>query len=208
MPSGIAAALQAGSARAPTNGAGIVGATPAPPPPEVERGDFLRALSLKQPFCQALLLRKITQESRTWKIKLPANGTGLWVAAHSTAKSAPQSVAMQGLRQKWPDMPPPDAMPKSCIVGFLHISNVVSYDDLPLAEREPSTTGPVVWQIDRTIPLPKPFPCAGSLGMWAPPKELPVPTEARQPRPAAYPHPATRLSHVLVPTRLTHARPR
>ena len=51
--------------------------------------DYLRALSLKQPFCSALVLGKRKQESRTWKIKLPHDGTGLWVAAHSPAKAAP-----------------------------------------------------------------------------------------------------------------------
>ena len=54
--------------------------------------DYLRALSLKQPFCSALVLGKRKQESRTWKIKLPHDGTGLWVAAHSPAKAAPAGV--------------------------------------------------------------------------------------------------------------------
>ena len=68
---------------------------PRPPPGTVSAGgketpaDYLRALSLKQPFCSALVLGKRTQESRTWKIKLPHDGTGLWVAAHSPAKAAP-----------------------------------------------------------------------------------------------------------------------
>ena len=78
---------------------------PMPPPPGTGGGtgavpavgkdgketpaDYLRALSLKQPFCSALVLGKRKQESRTWKIKLPHDGTGLWVAAHSPAKAAP-----------------------------------------------------------------------------------------------------------------------
>lgn len=76
------------------------GKPPLPPPSGKETADYLRALSLKQPFCSALVLGKRKQESRTWKIKLPHDGTGLWVAAHSPAKAAPAGdPGMPQLRQ-------------------------------------------------------------------------------------------------------------
>ena len=78
----------------------VQGKPPLPPPPTKEAADYLRALSLKQPFCSALVLGKRRQESRTWKIKLPHDGTGLWVAAHSPAKAAPAGdPGMPQLRQ-------------------------------------------------------------------------------------------------------------
>ncbi|KAL1495513.1 hypothetical protein AB1Y20_016878 [Prymnesium parvum] len=146
-----------------------------------EKADYLRALSLKQPFCSAFLLRKRTQESRTWKIKLPQDNSGLWVAAHAPAKTVPlESQMFHDLRQQWPGMPTVDKLPRSAILGFLHIKEVVPLEEVPVSEREPGCNGPYVWIIDRSIPLRQPFPCSGALGMWAPPKELPVPAEVME----------------------------
>ena len=94
-------------------------------PGEPEKADYLRALSLKQPFCSAFVQRKRSQESRTWKIKLPHDGTGLWVAAHAPAKTVPlDSTMLHELRQLWPEMPTVDKLPRSGILGFLHIAQV------------------------------------------------------------------------------------
>ena len=148
-----------------------------------ETTDYLRALSLKQPFCSALVLGLRKQESRTWKIKLPHDGSGLWVAAHSPAKASPASdPGMAQLRQMWPDMPSLDQLPRSSIVGFLHVQEVVPIEEFAVERREPGCTGPFVWVIDRTIPLEAPFHCAGALGMWAPPKDLPVPQHGQSGR--------------------------
>ena len=74
-------------------------------------------------------------------------------------------------------MPSLDQLPRSSIVGFLHVQEVVPIEEFPVERREPGCTGPFVWVIDRTIPLEAPFHCAGALGMWSPPKDLPVPEE-------------------------------
>jgi len=142
-----------------------------------EQQQYLRALSLKQPFCSALLAGIRKQESRSWKVRLPQDGSGLWIAAHAPARMASDDALLAELRRDWPEMPSSDQLPRSAIIGFLHISHVAMLEDIPIEERDPGCNGPFVWCIDRTIGLAQPFPCAGQLGMWTPPKELPLPEE-------------------------------
>ena len=141
-------------------------------PPEAPT-EYLRALSFKQPFCSAFVMQKRSQESRTWKIKLPDDGSGLWVAAHAPAKVVPKdSALLVELKPVWSDMPSFDKLPRSGIVGFLHLASCGPLEDVPEERREPGCVGPFVWTFDRAIPLPQLFPCSGALGMWTPPREL------------------------------------
>ena len=44
---------------------------------------------------------------------------------------------MPQLRQMWPDMPSLDQLPRSSIVGFLHVHEVVPIEEFPADRREP-----------------------------------------------------------------------
>ena len=64
------------------------------------------------------------------------------------------------LRQVWAEMPPVDQLPRSAILGFLHIARVLPLEDIPQAECELGCTGPFVWVVDRVRLLPQVRGCA------------------------------------------------
>ena len=78
---------------------------------------------------------------------MPAGGgRGLWIAVHASAKAAmADDPLVVALRDAWPDMPSAAALPRSAVLGFMHVSSVVSVDEM---SDEPQAVGPWCWLID------------------------------------------------------------
>ena len=105
------------------------------------------ALSIKQPFASGIMQGRKRLENRTWRPRMPAGGgRGLWIAVHASAKAAmADDPLVVALRDAWPDMPSAATLPRSAVLGFMHVSSVVSVDEM---SGEPQAVGPWCWLID------------------------------------------------------------
>lgn len=143
----------------------------------------LKAVTIKQPFASAIMSQRKRVENRTWghararPILKEAHRHGRWLAVHAGSKSAEKShrTLISALREKWPTMPEISKMPSSAILGFMHVSKVVSV--AALQPSDPQAVGPYCWVIDHVVQLSTPHACSGSLGLWDVPANLSVPVE-------------------------------
>lgn len=142
-------------------------------------------------------------ENRRWRPrKVPAGG--LLVAVRAGAKwwnpigkptAQPSAEGLAWVRERWPEMPDPDDLPTSAVVGVVRVrlaarlhrfvdGGIAAVEPLPgdgptecvwlnQVERSPWVLGPIAWVVDRAWALPEPFPWRpGGLSLEVAPPEI------------------------------------
>lgn len=120
-----------------------------------------RALSIQQPWADAILHGTKRVENRTWR-RAPNAELG-WVWVHAPAghdKAGELWMREQGLH-----MPPVD-VPRSALIGLAYIHTI---NNGALDASDPWAFGPWCWCIGEVIALDEPVPCKGALGLWTVP---------------------------------------
>ena len=78
------------------------------------------------------------QVSRSWMMPMPADGSGLWLAAHAPTKLAATDAGLRmtrALQKTWVDMPAIDSLPRLAILGFIHLVRTCKLEELPFNRR-------------------------------------------------------------------------
>jgi hypothetical protein len=121
-----------------------------------------RALSIQQPWVDAILHGTKRVENRTWARKDELGW--IWLHAPATGdQHAGRWMRERGLHT--PDL----GVPKSAIVGLAYIHTISNH----VPDDDPWAFGPVCWHIYAVIALDEPVPCKGALGLWTlPPAAL------------------------------------
>lgn len=137
----------------------------------------MRALSLQQPWADAIASGLKPVENRTWP---PWPGVlGETIAIHASA-SPRRSAEAQYRRLAGRAARPLRDMPLGCViatarvVGALHVSSGRAVGDLTERQRSrvlssPWTEGPWAWLLDQVRALDASVPCRGALSLWVVP---------------------------------------
>lgn len=119
---------------------------------------FEHALTLHQPWGQAILAGSKRVENRSWRLKLLPEG-GRWIGVHFGARQDAQGyLAVASLA---PHLHLTTQEPG--IYGAMRIDACV-----PVEERlvDPWACGPWCWVIGDVLTLPEPILCPGRQGLW------------------------------------------
>ena len=131
--------------------------------------DNTRALTVRQPFASAIMEEKKTYEFRTWAFTLPDDGRGRWLLCHSGATAAATDdqyrVVLAQVHAAWPEMPEVSELPKSAMLGWFHVSKIITADEW--AEDYPLPTT-YAWCIDEVLKLEPVKNISGAQGLWRP----------------------------------------
>jgi len=123
------------------------------------------ALTVRQPHASGIVRGHKLVENRTWTV-----APGTWVAIHAGAALADDAELVGRLRRAWADMPSLDDLPRSAIVGFAHVAEVVEHSASSPHESladDPQAVGPCCWVLDQVVPLDSPVTgVSGQLGRW------------------------------------------
>ena len=134
-----------------------------PVPPRPPAG--FDALTVRQPYASGIVRGHTRVENRTWRV-----APGTWLAIHAGAALANDAELVGRLRRAWADMPSPDDLPRSAIVGFAHVAEVVEHSASSPHESladDLQAVGPCCWVIDQVVPLHSPVTgVSGQLGTW------------------------------------------
>lgn len=116
-----------------------------------------RALSVKQPWADAILHGTKRCENRGWTSERFGLG---WIWLH-----APEQVDRAG--QAWMEQrglhKPSLGLPTGAIIGLVRVRRMERVDE---RADDPWAFGPWCWVIDKVIALEEPVPCKGSLSVW------------------------------------------
>lgn len=121
-----------------------------------------RALSIQQPWADAIIHGTKRVENRTWRRETGDHPLG-WVRVHAPAgydKAGDLWMREQGLHT-----PQADA-PRGALIGAAYF-DMISHG--PMDASDPWAFGPWCWCISEVIALDEPVPCKGALGLWAVP---------------------------------------
>ena len=116
------------------------------------------ALTLHQPWGQAILAGCKGVENRSWRLKLPASG-GRWVGVHFGARQDAQGYL--AVARLAPHLHLQALEPG--IYGAMRIDACVPVEDRP---DDPWACGPWCWVIGEVVWLPEPVLCGGRQGLW------------------------------------------
>lgn len=122
-----------------------------------------RALSVKQPWADAILHGTKRVENRGWTS--PAYGLG-WLWLHAPA--AYDRAGAQWMRDRGLHKPELGA-PLGAMIGLVRVVALRRADERP---DDPWAFGPWCWVIDRVIALEEPIPCKGALSLWEVPDDV------------------------------------
>jgi len=127
-----------------------------------------RALTIKQPWLDAILYGTKRTENRTWSRKVD-HGTSLgWIWLHASAAWDKEGERWMGAQQLHT---PTLGAPRSALLGLAFVHTISNNVD---KKRDPWAFGPWCWGLSAVVPLLDPVPCKGALGLWT----VPAPTLA------------------------------
>lgn len=140
-----------------------------------ERGSGLRALSVKPPYAQAIIVGEKDVENRSWAP--PERVIGSWIAIHASGNLREddvrdcQSLApnVRALRS--------EQLPRFAIIG---VARVASYSRT--SKSRWYNAGSIAWNIDDVVAIRKPIPVKGKLGLWRVPTSLEAELRAQLPK--------------------------
>lgn len=113
------------------------------------------ALSIKQPWLDAILFGTKRIENRTWK----REHTPGWIWLHapeSYDKAGERWMRERGLHN------PELGVPRGAILGLAYVHTITN----AVPKHDQWAFGPVCWFIYEVIQLLDPVPCKGALGVW------------------------------------------
>lgn len=121
-----------------------------------------RALSIQQPWADAIIHGTKRVENRTWKRETGGKEFG-WLWVHAPAgydKAGDLWMREQGLHT------PVAGAPRSALIGLAYIHTI---SNGALDAGDPWAFGPWCWCIGEVIALDEMVPCKGALGLWTVP---------------------------------------
>jgi hypothetical protein len=136
----------------------------------------MKALSIRQPWINAILHAGKCVENRTW-----ANQTvrGTWVALHASARRAPPASCDECMALARRVGAPLDDVdePMGAVLGIAFVEDIIFGEDGPLdvglAERVgPWFEGGVGFVFGPILHIPEQIPCRGALNFWTVPDEV------------------------------------
>jgi hypothetical protein len=129
------------------------------------------AVTIHQPFAQAIMCGLRTVENRSWPLTLDPS-RGRWLFMHVSGREKPgaeHNEALEALKGTWPNMPNLALLPRSAILGWFHVAGVAKPQELPYDQ---NALGPLCWVIDRVRILASPLMnVKGAQGLWRPTPE-------------------------------------
>ena len=125
-----------------------------------------KALSVKQPAASLLCAGWKDVENRSWALK---NKDIFWIYIHSsktpyTRKEIEASTCRGNARERWLNSEGPNGV----ICGMVA---VWGYTTLEESSSE-WATGPICWQVIKSVEFKNPVPTKGALGLWKVPRAL------------------------------------
>ena len=126
------------------------------------------ALSVRQPWCHAILLAGKRIENRDWRTSF--RGRVLLHASKGCARVEYES-AVASIWAANPDVvvPPLAELPRGALVGAMTVVNCV---DRPPPGQERWWCGPYALVLENVFVLPRPVPCGGARGFWRVPPDV------------------------------------
>lgn len=119
----------------------------------------MKALTVKQPWADAIVHGTKRTENRTWK---PSQPVGSRILIHAGAAYDPMGrfvIDDRDLLQSWPDA-------RGAIVAVAEISDVHSAQSGCCAPW--GQPGVYHWALSNVVALPEPVPCGGRQMLWTP----------------------------------------
>lgn len=123
----------------------------------------MKALSIRQPWADAILFGGKRVENRTWPA--PADAVGSRILIHAAKAYDPMGrfvITDWQLLDGWPD-------DRGAVLGFAHLTGCHRGSGGCLPWGEPNTWH---WQLSRVHVLETAVPCPGRLGLWTPPSAV------------------------------------
>lgn len=121
-----------------------------------------RALSIQQPWADAIIHGTKRVENRTWRRKDDGRGLG-WIWVHAPATYDNEGAMWMRKRHLHT---PEASSPRSALIGLAYVHTM---SNGPLDADDPWAFGPWCWCIGEVIALDESVPCKGALGLWAVP---------------------------------------
>lgn len=148
----------------------------------------MKGITIRQPWASAILAGLKRYENRSWVPRQLREGRPCWLALHAGrldpaldqvvgAQEVPESVVGEIggagwakpvrhwdlVREHWPTMPPRDRLPTGSVVGAVEF---VGWSRVENLAPDPWATGPMCWEVGRTVVLSTPMPMRGALGLF------------------------------------------
>ena len=134
------------------------------------------ALTIRQPFASGIVRGQKLVENRSYRVR-----PRTWLAVHAGAELSPDEPLVRCLRAAWRDMPEVGLLPRSAVLGFMRVDEILEHSveqPHPRLAEDPQAIGPLCWVIGAVLELPEPiFGVAGRLGVWTwtPPSNVTLP---------------------------------
>ena len=123
----------------------------------------MKALTIKQPWVQAILREGKDIENRSWQRSFRG-----WLAIHASAEPRKDAAFPSGIR-----VPNLDTLDYSAICGLARVADIVTKSRSKWFIRPSDGSTNYGWVLADVKVLKKSIPCKGALGLWnVPPKAL------------------------------------
>ena len=126
----------------------------------------MRALSIRQPWAELILLRRKRYELRNWSTRWRGR-----FLIHASGRGEPYAMAAVGL--------PPEELAMASIVGSVELVSCTPFtramaDEMRLlgAYFDNWQSGLIAWELREPIRLPTPIPWRGALGLFEIPDDI------------------------------------
>ena len=126
-------------------------------------GRPVTAISVPQPFADAIMQRATSSLTRNWESRVPEGG--VWWALHASGTSATKGTPeVRALHTSWSAMPQNfNQLPRRCVLGFVHISHVSAAS---VDSRASAAASLYTYCIDNTFALDTPIHVSGRSRLW------------------------------------------
>lgn len=143
----------------------------------------MRCITLHQPWASAVMFGPKGIENRDWWPDKPEDGSPLYLGFHAGVgvQSKRQfKYDCDFVRERWPEMPDPETLPRGVVLGAVHILDVVdklgpTFGELSAAMLDwcnPADVQRYAWVLGDRRPLSEPIQLRGMQKLWWPPMSV------------------------------------